>query len=130
VLLDPRIKTPRLGLEQQFALSEQTAAGMTASFDALDQIKKLRAQIKDLRARAGLAPATADALAALDKRAAALEGYASPRTPGAPPAPPNLSQIHTSLATLLDVLQQSDATPTTQGVAAAADLPQKLRVLL
>jgi len=28
------------------------------------------------------------------------------------------------------VLQQSDATPTTQGVAAAADLQQKLRVLL
>ena len=31
VLLDPRVKTPRLGLMQQFNLSTQTAAGMTAS---------------------------------------------------------------------------------------------------
>src|SRR5437868_3323092 len=118
------------GLEQQFTLSAQTAAGMTESFDALEQIKKLRAQIKELRARAGLAPAISDALAALDKRAAALEGDTGPRPPGAPPAPPNLSQIHTSLATLLDVPQQSDATPTTQAVAASADLQQKLRALL
>jgi hypothetical protein len=130
VLLDPRIKTSRLGLEQQFALSTQTAAGMTASFNALEQVKKLRAQIKDLRARAGIAPALSDALAALDKRAAALEGDTGPRPPGAPPAPPNLSQIHTSLATLLDVLQQADAIPTTQAVAAAADLQQKLRGLM
>src|SRR5437763_16830642 len=64
VVLDPRSKTPRLGLEQQFTLSAQTAEGMNASFGALEQIKKLRAQIKDLHARAGLAPATADALAA------------------------------------------------------------------
>ncbi|PYS82828.1 MAG: glycoside hydrolase [Acidobacteria bacterium] len=130
VLLDPRVKTPRLGLMQQFNLSTQTAAGMTASFDALEQIGKLRAQIKDLRARAGIAPAAAAALAALDRRAAALEGEGGQRPPAAAPAPPGLSQIHASLSTLLDVLQQSDATPTTQAVAAAADLQQKLRGLM
>jgi photosystem II stability/assembly factor-like uncharacterized protein len=130
VVLDPRVKTPRAGLEQQFALSAQTAAGMTASSDALDQIKKFRAQIKDLRARAGLAPAAADALAALDKRAAALEGDSGPRPPGSQPAPPSLSQVHSSLATLLDVLQQADAAPTTQAAAAAADLQQHLRGLM
>src|SRR5438270_1749518 len=129
VELDPRVKTPRLGLEQQFTLSAQTAAGMTASFDALEQIGKLRAQIKDLRARAGIAPAAAAALAALDKKAAALEGEGGQRPPAAAPAPPGLSQVHASLATLLDVLQQADAAPTTQAVAAAADLQQKLRAL-
>jgi hypothetical protein len=131
-MLDPRIKTPRLGLAQQFTLSTQTAAGMTESFDALEQLGKLRAQVKDLRARAGLAPAISDALAALDRRAAALEGDGGQRGPAAATGsgPPGLSQIHASLATLLDVLQQADATPTTQAVAASQDLQQKLRALM
>ncbi|MDQ5836970.1 MAG: glycoside hydrolase [Acidobacteriota bacterium] len=132
VVIDPRVKTPRPGLEQQFRLSLQTAEGMTESFDALEQLGHLRAQIKDLRARAGIAPALADALAALDKKAAALEGEGGPRGTGGPAASeqPGLSQLHSSLATLLDVLQQADAAPTTQGVAAAADLQQKLRALI
>ena len=132
VVIDPRVKTPRPGLEQQFLLSAQAAEGMTQSFDALEQLARLRAQIKDLRARAGLAPSVADALAALDRRAAALEGEGGGRGPGGPnaSAQPGLSQVHASLATLLDVLQQADSSPTTQGVAAAADLQQKLRALM
>jgi hypothetical protein len=114
---------------------------MSQTFDALEQIRKLRAQIKDLRARPNLAPALAEALAALDRKAAALsEGEAAQRPPsgappstapanaaGAQPAPQNLTQLHTSLATLYEVLQQADAAPTTQAVAAAADLQRKLR---
>ncbi|HJQ31204.1 MAG TPA: hypothetical protein VJ866_03445, partial [Pyrinomonadaceae bacterium] len=89
VVMDPRVKTPRAGLEQQFTLSAQTAEGMTQTFDALEQIKKLRAQIKDLSARQGIAPALSEALAALDRKAAALsEGDAGTRPPsGAPPTP-------------------------------------------
>jgi photosystem II stability/assembly factor-like uncharacterized protein len=132
VVIDPRVKTPRPGLVVQFSLSTQAAEGMTESFDALEQLARLRAQIKDLRARAGLAPALADALAALDRRAAALEGEGGARGPGGPnaSAQPGLSQVHASLATLLDVLQQADAAPTTQAVVASADLQQKLRALL
>ena len=110
----------------------QTAAGMTESFDALEQLGRLRAQIKDLRARAGITPALSDALAALDRKAAALEGEDGQRGAGGPPASaaPGLTQVQTSLATLLDVLQQADAAPTTQGVIASADLQPKLRALM
>jgi photosystem II stability/assembly factor-like uncharacterized protein len=132
VVIDPRVKTPRPGLVVQFSLSTQAAEGMTESFDALEQLGRLRVQLKDLRARARLAPALADALAALDRKAAALEGEGGQRGPGGPAAAaqPGLSQLHSSLATLLDVLQQADAAPTAQGVAAAADLQQKLRAVL
>ena len=134
VELDPRVKTPREGLQQQFTLSMQTADGMTASFDALEQVKRLRAQIKELRARAGLSPALADSLAALDKKAAALMGEGGGgRGAGraaAMPATPNLEQIHGSLATLLEVLQSADAAPTTQAVAAAEQLQTRLRTAL
>jgi photosystem II stability/assembly factor-like uncharacterized protein len=130
VEIDPRVKTPRAGLEQQFALSAQAAEGMTQTFDALEQLKKLRAQIKDLRARSGLAPALADALAALDSKALTLEVDPGPRPSGAPPAPPSLNQVHSSLATLLEALQQADAAPTTQATAASVELQRRLREAL
>ena len=125
VAMDPRVKTTRAGLEQQFALSQQAAEGMGATFDALEALGKLRAQLKALRARTGLAPALAESLAALDAKAAALETGSGPA-----PAQTNLSQLHTRLASLLEVLQQSDAAPTTQAVAASADFQRQLRELM
>jgi photosystem II stability/assembly factor-like uncharacterized protein len=123
VEMDPRVKTPRAGLEQQFALSAQAAAGLTETFDALAEIKKIRAQLTSMRPRAaGLPPAVNEALTALDKKAAALEGGAP-----AQPAPPNFTQLHSQLATLYEVLQQADAAPTTQAAATAADLQRRLR---
>jgi photosystem II stability/assembly factor-like uncharacterized protein len=130
VLIDPRVKTPRAGLEQQFALSAEAAEGMTRTFEALGELKKLRAQLKEMRARTGLAPALAEALATLDRKAAVLEsGAAQGATPapGTPPAPTDFNQLHSSFATLYGVLQQADAAPTTQAVAAAADLQRRLR---
>ncbi|HVF44824.1 MAG TPA: hypothetical protein VM936_17500 [Pyrinomonadaceae bacterium] len=129
VEMDPRVKTPRAGLEQQFALSRQAAEGMGASFDALEAVAKLRAQLKDLRARQRLAPALAESLAALDARAAALDGSA-PRGAGTAPAQADLSQLHSRLSSLLEVLQQSDAAPTTQAVAQSADFQRQLRELI
>jgi aspartate aminotransferase-like enzyme len=43
------------------------------------------------------------------------------------PAQPGLNQLHSSLATLYEVLQQSDTAPTTQAVATAAELQRQLR---
>ena len=130
VEMDPRVKTTRAGLEQQLALSQQTADGMNATFDALEETGKLRAQLKDLRARAGLAPALADSLAALDTKAAALEGGGGGRGATTAPAQANLSQLHSQLSSLLEVLQQSDAAPTTQAVAASAEFQRQLRELV
>jgi photosystem II stability/assembly factor-like uncharacterized protein len=130
VEIDPRVKTPRAGLEEQFKLSAQAADGMTGSFDALEQIKKLRTQIKELRARPSLPPALADALAALDLKAASIESAGGTTPPGGAAAKPGLAQTHSSLATLLDVLQHADAAPTTQAVAASSELQQRLRELL
>jgi photosystem II stability/assembly factor-like uncharacterized protein len=129
VEMDPRVRTPRAGLERQFALSSEAAEGMAETFDALAALKKLRAQIKDLRARPGLAPALSDALAALDGKAAALETGATAagsNATSATPAPPDFGQLHSSFSTLYNVLQQADAAPTTQAASAAADLRRRL----
>ena len=106
VEMDPRVKTPRAGLERQFALSMDAAEGMTQTFDALAAVKKLRAQIKDLRARTGLAPALADSLAALERKAAALETGAAPGAASGAPAPADFNQLHSSFR---DALQRPPA---------------------
>jgi photosystem II stability/assembly factor-like uncharacterized protein len=130
VEIDPRVKTPRAGLDEQFKLSALAAGGMTESFDALEGVRKLRARIKELRGRTGITPALADALAALDGKAAAIEGAGGQTAPGGAAAKPGLTQTHSSLASLLDVLQHADATPTTQSVAASNEFQQRLRELM
>jgi photosystem II stability/assembly factor-like uncharacterized protein len=125
--MDPRVRTPRAGLQQQFALSMQAAEGMTQSFEALEQVRKLRPQVKDLRARTGLPHALSEALTALDQKLMTFEGASGGPSGAAPNAQPSLTQLNSSLATLLEVLQQADATPTTQAVAASVELQQKLR---
>jgi hypothetical protein len=127
VEMDPRVKTPRAGLEQQFTLSIQAAEGMNETFEVLQQIKKLRA-LKTLPEYIKVPPALVEAFAALDKKAAAFEGGAG--ASGAGTTTPDFNQLHSSFATLYGVLQQADAAPTTQAAAAAADLQRRLREAL
>jgi YVTN family beta-propeller protein len=127
VKMDPRVKTPPEGLTQQFALSMKCYEGMREVRQTLDQIRKVRAQWKDLRERAGQGP-RAEALAALDQKAAALEG--PPRGPGrrgrGDAGEPSLSRLQGQMAALLELLQGADASPSPQAVAAAAELDRSL----
>src|SRR5205085_12470349 len=75
VKMDPRVTTPAEGLERQFTLSMQCYDGVHDARAAAEQVRKLRAQVRDLRGRAGDGPA-GEALADLDRKAAALEGPA------------------------------------------------------
>jgi photosystem II stability/assembly factor-like uncharacterized protein len=131
VRLDPRVKTSRAGLDQQFKLSMQAYEGMERSREALDGIRKLRAQVKELRARAGQG-AVADALLSLDQKLAALEtdGDARPAGVAANAGEMNLTRVNASLGSLLDLLQSADAATTTQAVTASAELQRKLSELL
>src|ERR1041385_1614578 len=81
VKIDPRITTSAADLTQQFTLSLEAYRGMQKSYEAADQISKLRAQIKDLSSRVDRGP-LAEALNALDKKAAAIGGEARPDTGG------------------------------------------------
>ncbi|MEA2172684.1 MAG: hypothetical protein QOD00_276 [Blastocatellia bacterium] len=131
VRIDPRVKTARAGLDQQFKLSMQAYEGMEQSREALDGIRKLRAQVKELRVRAGQG-AVADALLSLDQKMAALETDSDARPAGvaANAGETNLTRVNASLGSLLDLLQSADAAPTTQAVTASAELQRKLSELL
>src|SRR3984893_18526179 len=134
--MDPRVKSGLPALTQQFTLSFQAYRGIQESFDAVEQIKKLRAQIKESLDRSGKGP-LADALAALDKKAAAIEGEdrgdsSSPGTPGGTidVREPNLTKLNTGFSDLLEQLQSADVAPTVATVAAAEQLQRVQAALM
>ncbi len=131
VKMDPRVKTLAEGLKQQFNLSMQCYTGMAQAHETSEQVRKLRAQVKELQAK-DLEKALADALADLDQKAAALAGAERRRgeRPADGPRESNLAGLSGELEQLLAVLQGADATPTTQAASAAEDTAKALRDLL
>jgi hypothetical protein len=133
VKMDPRVKTPETGLRQQYALSMECYEGMKQARATLGQIKQLREKLKELRGRAEKGP-KAEALAKLDAQLAALEGAPvgkfgfGKKMKGGGEA--SLSRVSGEMGGLLRLLQGADATPTTQAVAACAEVRRTLAELL
>jgi photosystem II stability/assembly factor-like uncharacterized protein len=116
VVMDPRVKTPREGLAEQFRLSKEMYDGAARAYTALDRLRGMREQIKAIQSpRANVAAALAD----LDKQAATLEGDAN--TQG-----DSLNSVAFTLRTVMSLLQGADVAPTTQAVEAAADRTEAL----
>jgi hypothetical protein len=97
---------------------------MNQSFAALASLRRLREQVKDLRARLGQG-APGESLARFDSKLLTLEGAAGggPARPGTDA--PTLTRLNADWNTLLDILQEADAAPTTQAAAAADELQAK-----
>jgi photosystem II stability/assembly factor-like uncharacterized protein len=132
VKMDPRVKTASVSLAQQFNLSLEAYEGMQKTATAVDEIKKLRDQIKTRIERAGRGP-LAESLSALDKKLASIggEGRGEAGSPGLPGGTidvrePNMTRLNNGFSSLLEHLQSADAPPTTPLVAAAAELQRVL----
>ena len=110
VKMDPRVTTTQQGLEQQFDLETKIIAGMNSSFDSLQQVRSVRDQLKGVAGRAPKGP-VADAVAALDKTAADLEGAAAgffgPQT-----GKPSFARMNGEFGMLLNYVDTADAEPT------------------
>jgi len=143
VKMDPRVKTPALGLQQQAALSRALYDGALDTQAALVVLRNLRTSVKAAQEAAGQNP-VATALAAFDAKAVALEGVsgggggrggrggaAAPgaAAPGAAPAD-TLSSFSGSVTSIIGLLQAADVTPTSQVVAAAAERQKALASLM
>jgi photosystem II stability/assembly factor-like uncharacterized protein len=130
VKMDPRVKTTAQALAVQFEFSMQCYEGMRQAQETLTQVRKLRAQIKEVRGKAE--GALADALSELDKKAAALEGGERRRgeRPAEGPREPSLGLLDVEMHRLLHVLQGADVPPTTQAEAACVETQKALKELL
>jgi photosystem II stability/assembly factor-like uncharacterized protein len=128
VKMDPRIKTSPADLRKQFEMQSGSVEGMNESFEALAQVQSVRAQLKDRTVKAGKG-ALGDAIAALDKKAAVLEGGAETSFFGLPSSgkqPENLSTLNQHFAGILAVADTADAAPTTQASAVYQELESAL----
>ena len=119
---DPRVHVTPLALGAQFAMERRLTAAMNRSYNALQQVKKFRA---DLKQRGGNA--------ALDKQAASLEGGVG--GPGAffsggGGGAESFARMNLEFAELYGQVDSADAAPTLAQDAAARALEAKLASLL
>jgi len=132
VKMDPRIKTSITDLRKQFEMESGSVKGMDASFEGLSQVRTVRSQLKERGAKAGKGALT-DAITALDKQAAELEGAAQSNFFGLPPGakqPENFSSLNQHFGGILAVADSADAAPTTQASAVYKELEEALGKLV
>jgi hypothetical protein len=132
VKMDPRISTSLADLAKQFEMQSGAVEGMNESYETLEQVQTVRAQLKDRAAKAGKG-AVANAIAAMEKQAAELEGGTQSVFFGLPPSgkqPENLSTLNQHFGAMLAVADSADAAPTTQATAVYKELEVALESLL
>jgi photosystem II stability/assembly factor-like uncharacterized protein len=131
IKMDPRITTSTADLHKQFEMEAGSVEGMNRSFQALAQVQSVRSQLKERAAKTGQS-ALADAIVALDKQAAQLQGAAQSGFFGLAPGakqPENFSTLNQHFGALLAVADSADAAPTTQATAAFKELEDALENL-
>jgi hypothetical protein len=109
---------------------------MQQTFDTVEQIRKLRGKIREAIERVDRGP-LAEALNALDKKAAAIggEGRGEGGSPGLPGGTidmrePNLTRLNGGFSSLIEHLQSADVAPTVPMVTAATGLQNVLTKLM
>jgi len=121
VRMDPRVTTPAAGLQQQYDMEVRIAQAMERDYAALRQAQSARAQLHELPPRAG---ALAKDVAALDAKLAALAGAAGGFGRGG--GGQTLAQLNGALAMLYGMVDSADTAPTSQAVAALAEVQKAL----
>jgi hypothetical protein len=108
--MDPRVKTPPLGLQQQFTLSK-------ALYDDIGKAQKAMAEIRS----SGVAGAS---------ELAGSAGGGRGGRGAAPAGPDTLASVSATLNALMATLQGSDVTPPSQVVAAVTERRAAMAKLL
>ena len=126
VRMDPRVKTSPEDLLRQFELDRKIADALHQDYEALQQVRSLRAQLKAL---AGHGPdAITKTAAELEAKAATIEGeegdYATRYL--STPEGRSLARLNGGFNALVSALDTADAAPTTQQVAMFGELDKAL----
>jgi hypothetical protein len=121
VRMDPRVKTPRAGLQEQFDLSMKAYKARKQCLDAIRDIAQSRKILTDFNPGPTVNPGMDKSIKDLDAQAAALAGTARRgRRPGGDQGTPSFSQLEGTLGSLLTMLEEADLPPTSQAAAGLA----------
>jgi len=132
IRMDPRVKTTAEDLHRQFELDRKIADALHKDYEALQEVRGLRAQLKVL---AEHGPSKNAKLAAIAKTAAELEAKAAPIEGEegdyatrylSTPEGRSLARLNGGLNALVSALDSADAAPTTQQSAMFGELTKAL----
>jgi photosystem II stability/assembly factor-like uncharacterized protein len=123
VRMDPRVKTPHEDLRRQFDLDQKIAEALHKDYEAVMQVRSLRAQLKSAKGQEAIVKLAAD----LETKAAAIEGEPDGNRYLSTPEGRSLARLNSGFAALLSALDTADAAPTTQEVSMFGELEKALR---
>ena len=117
VKMDPRVSAPPEAIAKMFAVSFGSSEAIKKIRGLQAEISGVRAQLQKLKEGAGQG-AIRDAVDALDKKAAALDGGTSGAGRAAGGGDQSLARLATEFNTIMGIAEGADAAPTTQAIAA------------
>ncbi len=125
IRMDPRVKTSPEDLRRQFELDQKIADALHKDYEALQQVRSLRSQLKALAAEPDAIKKTA---AELEAKAAIIEGEEGDyRTRYlSTPDGRSLARLNGGLNAIVTALDSADAAPTTQQVAMFGEVDKAL----
>jgi hypothetical protein len=127
IRMDPRVRTSPDDLRRQFDLDRKMADALHRDYQAVQQVRSLRSQLKALLAK-NPSPEVTKSIQDLETKAAGLEGdeggYGTRFL--STPEGRSLSRLNTGLGTVLGALDSADAAPTTQQSAMFAEVEKSL----
>jgi hypothetical protein len=127
IRMDPRVKTSPEDLRRQFELDRKIADALHRDYEAVQQLRSLRSQLKALLAK-NPSPEITKSIQDLETKAAGLEGdeggYGTRFL--STPEGRSLSRLNTGLGAVLGALDSADAAPTTQQSAMFAEVEKAL----
>ncbi len=111
--IDPRVKTSLAGLREQLDLEMRICADMHRNYEAVQQIRNLHDQLKDLKTND---TNISQAVMALGQKLSEVEGTGGGYGAAflSTPQGRGLARLNAGLGTLLEVVDGADAAPTTQ----------------
>ena len=116
IVIDPRVKTSSDGLRQQFDLENRIAQAMRRDYQAVQQARGLRDQLKSLQ-KSGPAQLVSG-IAELEEKLEAVEGTGGGYGAAflSTPQGRGLARLNAGLTELLGIVDSADVLPTTQAV--------------
>jgi len=128
IKMDPRVKTPPAGLEQQYRAEKQLARVMTRTTDAIREARAAQEQIDKLAHDA--TGTLAGHLTELGKKIKAAVGTGGTFGPAPAPAEPSLTSVNGEASRLYSDVDSADAAPTVAQSAAVAKIARDYPALI
>jgi len=134
IRMDPRVKTSPEDLRRRFELDQKIADALHKDYEALQQVRSLRAQLKGPMLAGGIDQVTSKlraikkAAMELDAKAASIEGEEGDYSARylSTPEGRTLARLNNGFNTLVSALDTADAAPTTQQAAMFRELDKAL----